>query len=230
MTAIIRAKPFNKMMRSMKKTADPDNPRRPCRKIHIRLFEPAQGCWCFRATASDCFRVAEDTTPVLSMDDAGGPDSAEINPPRLAAAGPVKIEMLDDRTVISFDDVSFTTMRDDPPDQLDMDRETPSAKQDPFEAFMYDMKTKTAAKPGRVSISCNPKYLFEAAEAMKDAVSLRIDVGSPVDPVILTGAGEYLSVIRAVLPRRSSQGDAAYREQLAQSVMPKAAEPAETEA
>lgn len=222
MIAIIGAKPFNSMIRSLKKTVDPRSPRTPCRKIHIRLFESAPGVWCFRATASDCFRVSEDTAKVLEVVHEDDIRTAEINPPRLAAKGPVRIELLPEKTVVSFDDVSFTTMRDVPPDQPSIDA-APAGKPDPFEAFMLDVKTKTAAKPGRISVSCSPKFLLEAAEAMKGSADVRIDLGSPVDPIILTGRSEDLTVIRAILPRRSSQGDTGYREQLAKTVVPDAA-------
>lgn len=220
MTITVRAKPFNAMVRSMKKIADPDSPRPMCRRIHLEAFESAPGAWSLRATASDGFRIAEDTMSAMDTDRLDGIRCAEINPPRLAAKLPVKIDMLEDRTVVSFDDVSFTTMRRD-----DGGQESIGTKDDPVKSFMDAVKTDISAKPGRNSITCSAKYLLESADAMKEAKRVRIDFGAPVDPIVLTGRSENASLVRVVLPMRSSMDDAAYREDLAKTVIPDQKQP-----
>lgn len=215
MTITVRPKPFNAMARAMKKIVDPDSPKPACRRIHLDAFEIAPGCWKLRATASDSYRVAEDTIRAMDGDGRDGIRSAEINPPRLAAKGPVRIEMLPDRTVVSFDDVSFTTMAADDGSQLSM-----GSPCDPISAFMSDVKTGIAAKPGRISVTCNAKYLLDAAGSMKDSKTIRIDAGQPTDPVILTGQDEYADIIRVVLPMRSGTDDQEYRARLAETVTP----------
>lgn len=218
MTATVRAKPFNAMVRSMKKIVCQGDPRPACRRIHLKLFESAPGTWHLRAEASDAYRVAEDTVEVLEILASGGIGAAEINPPRLAAKGPVRIEMLEDRTVVSFDDVSFTTMRQ----ECDQDVICGTAR-DPIAPFLDEVKTRIASKPGRLSVTCNAKYLLEAAEAMRDAKQVRIDAGAPTDPIILAGQDEYARLVRVILPIRAGTDDAAYREQLAKTVVPAAA-------
>lgn len=220
MTITVKPKPFNTMARSMKKIADPDSPRPMCRRIHLEAFESAPGTWYLRATASDGFRIAEDTMAAMDTDRIDGIKCAEINPPRLAARLPVRIDMLEDRTVVSFDDVSFTTMRRD-----DGGQESIGPKDDPVKSFMDAVKTDISAKPGRNSITCSAKYLLESADAMKDAKKVRIDFGAPVDPIVLTGKSEDAAMVRVVLPMRSSMSDAAYREDLAKTVVPEQKRP-----
>lgn len=218
MVITIPAKPFNAMVKSMKQVIQPSSVRPMARRIHLRAFESAPGTWYFRASASDGFRVAEHTVEPLSVDCATGPATASIDPPRLAAKGPVRVEMLEDRTVVSFDDVAFTTMAGKPAEQVELDA---APANNPIEAFSAEAKTGLAARPGRLSVCCNPKYLLAAVDAMKGAQRVRIDVGSPVAPILLTaGDDDGASMFHMVLPVRTRMDDAEYRAGLAKTVIP----------
>lgn len=220
MTITVKPKPFNAMVRSARKIADPGSPRPACRRVYLEAFESAPGAWYLRATSSDGFRIAEDTMPAIGAEGHDGIRAAWANPPRLAAKGPVRVAMLADRTEISFDDVSFTTRHIEAGDGEPVGQDGC-----PFKDFMAEAKTRISGKPGRNSITCSAKYLLESADAMKDAKKVRIDFGAPVDPIVLTGKSEDAALVRVVLPMRSSMGDAAYREDLAKTVVPEQKQP-----
>lgn len=218
MTVVIPARPFNNLVKAAKQVIRPDNAARPfAQRLHLHVIHgPDQTCY-LKGSASDGVRISEDTIAVVRVADPGGPDMASIALPRLTAKSDVRIEMLDDRTVVSFDDVAFTTKPD-----LNT---TPEKSLDMIEKFADRCKTDINLKPGRTGLHVNPRFLLKALESTQECERIWLDVGTAVDPILLHGvtfpydsADRKTSLFRIVLPIRHKTSDQEYRANLAGQV------------
>lgn len=226
MTVTVPARPFNNLVKAAKQVIQPNNAVWPAaRQLHLHVVQGQDQIYYLKGSASDGMRVSEDTIACQVLDPEG-PDMTSVSLPRLAAKSDVTIEMLDDKTVISFDDVAFTA-KPDP-------QTTPEKSLATIGKFSDTCKTDINRKPGRTGIHVNPRFLLGALESMQECEQIWLDVGSPVDPVLLHGVtfpcdydhvNRKTNLFRLVLPVRHGVPDQEYRENLAGQVQAGQPEP-----
>lgn len=217
MTIVIPARPFNNLVKAAKRVIQPNNAVRPfARQLHLHVIQGQNQIYYLKGSASDGVRISEDTIACQVLD-PDGPAMASITLPRLAAKSDVTIEMLDGKTMISFDDVAFTT-KPDP-------QTTPEKSLGLIEKFSDNGKTDINRKPGRTAIHVNPRFLLRALESMQECERIWLDVGTPVDPILLHGVtfprdhdDRKTNLFRLVFPIRHAVPDQEYRENLAGQV------------
>ena len=214
----VPCKPFNAMVRSMKKIVKPADFRRATQRVHFQVFHTAPGAYYFRAMVTDGVKLYED---VIQVTDVEREDSVKIGSfdlPRLAAKSSVEIDATEDAVVISFDDVAFTShaMR------LTKDEPEPT---DTLVEFVRKAQTGAVMAPGRISVCCNPSFLKDAAECFKECREVRLDLGKPLEPIIMTGRTIDSTVFRMVMPMRTVVSDQTYRDNMSRcAVLPTSAE------
>lgn len=206
------ARPFNNMVRTMKKIIKSEDIRRISTRIHFQIFSTAPSVFYFRAMVTDGYRFYEDTIEVSGVERVDDIVFGSFNVPRLAAKSQVAIDATSESVIVSFDDVAFTSR----PLRMGVEETEPIDK---LIKILGDTH-KTISKPERLSVCCNPKYLMEAVEGFKDCYLVRIDIGSMYEPIILTGKDPESSVLRMVMPKRSSVQDSDYRENISKIPVP----------
>jgi len=209
MTVTVPSAAFNKVNEAMRKVLRPASFRTVDRRVWFQVEGGPDTGFRLRVMASDGLRLYENVLPI-SCEDPEGPSSGSFAPVRLKASKEsrhVTIRILPEKTVISFDDVTFTTPAV-PKAELDSSIEM-------LTKFLHDFRMTAANGENRHSTCVNPKLLLQAAESFKDCKTMRVDAGDMNDPVILTGANEDGSVLRIIMPIRSSMSDGEYRRQIA---------------
>lgn len=195
---------FNDIVKSAKKVIKKDDFRALPTRVHLHLFSTAPGTWYARFLFTDGYRAYEDLTDAVMVPDESGPAIGSFEPPRLQAKGPVEISLENDKTVIRFDEVTFTydTLKVSPKEDLsDGPNET---FKDSIAKFLYGIRTDDLQKPGRTGVRVQPKFLMDAAESMKNCSGIQIDLGGPKDPVALIGLSKNgTQMFRVVLPMYS---------------------------
>lgn len=217
----VKPKPFNALIKSAKTVIGSNKALSPASfQIHIRVFSTAPGVWYMQAAITDGYRVHEDVIELIDVQDETGPAKMSIDIPRLVAKSPVTIESDFDKITVSFDDVTFTTKTE--PALLHGEPKDPEQIVDKVIGFANTVRTKDVQKENRISICCNPKYLAGALAMFTDGDVVRLDIGSEMEPIIITGATFDTNLFRVIMPKRSSVSDKAYRERVLKYAPPDA--------
>lgn len=217
MKVVIPYAPFNTMVKSMRKIIRPRDFRRVAQRAHFQLFPTALGSYCFRAMLTDGYVLCEDVIDVVEVLRDDGCRVGSFDLPRLAAKSDVTLDVTEDATVISFDEVTFTyrAMR------ISKDEREPS---DSIIAMVKTMQTGSLQQSGRLSVCLNPKFLAAALDACAGCKTIRLDVGSPMEPVFVTGTPIDDKVFRAIMPTRSAVSDQTYRDGITRRTWPTSAD------
>lgn len=216
MEIIVPAKHFNTMVRSAKKIIKPNDFRRVAQRIHFQIFPSAPGVYYLRTMISDGYVLCEDVIEAVQVLRDDGPRIGSFELPRLAAKSDVVINVTEDNTAVSFDEVTFTYRHM----RLTKDEQEPS---DALVTMVKKAQSVMAKKEGRISICCNPKLLMAAVEAFGNCHTMRIDLGTPTDPILLTADAHQDKIFRMVMPMRSAMSDQTYRDGMSRGIWPVAA-------
>lgn len=196
-----QSRDFNAMVAALKPALAKSDVRPSAMRIWYKFYNES-GQPVVRFTATDGCRIHELSLVPHYIPDESGPSSGSFTPPRLNARSYVSLSAEPGRTLISFDEVTFET-KAIPGD----------GGNSPAVEFLDKFRDSDHIHDkSRRSVCLSPNFLQEAAKMFKNAMFLRMDIGGPVDPVILTSSRPDQGCA-LILPRRTGIEDGVYRNQ-----------------